>query len=128
MNVTYSDRINSLSTYPFAILERKVRELREQGVKVIDLGVGSPTAQTPAVVRGALKESADTRKNEGYPTYEGMPSFRQACADWVKRRYGVELDWQTEVTSCMGTKEALFHFHEAFLNAGDYAIVPSPGY
>ena len=117
MDVTYSDRINSLSTYPFAILERKVAELKEQGVDVIDLGVGSPTAQTPAIVRDALKKSADARKNEGYPTYEGMPSFRQACAEWAMRRYGVKLDPQTEVTSCMGTKEALFHFPEAFLSA-----------
>ncbi len=128
MDVTHSERIASLSTYPFAILERKVAELQGQGVRVIDLGVGSPTAETPAIVRDALKKSVDARRNEGYPTYEGMPAFRQACADWARRRYGVELDAETEVTSCLGTKEALFHFPEAFLNPGDVAIVPSPGY
>jgi LL-diaminopimelate aminotransferase len=128
MDVACSDRINSLSAYPFAILERKVAELRKQGVRVIDLGVGSPTAETPALVREATRKSVDTRRNEGYPTYEGMPEFRQACADWAKRRYGAELDPETEVTSCMGTKEALFHLPEAFLDPGDLAIVPSPGY
>jgi len=128
MEITYSNRINSLATYPFAILERKVKELRAEGVRVIDLGVGSPTAETPAIVRDAIKKSVDTRKNEGYPTYEGMPEFRKACAEWAGRRFGVELDPKTEVTSCLGTKEALFHFPEAFLNPGDLAIVPSPGY
>jgi len=128
MEVSYSDRINSLSTYPFAILERKVRELRSRGVRVIDLGVGSPTAETPSLVREAIKRSVDARRNEGYPTYEGMPEFRQACADWVRRRFGVELDPESEVTSCAGTKEAIFHMPEGFLNPGDLAILPSPGY
>jgi LL-diaminopimelate aminotransferase len=128
MEVTYSDRVNSLTTYPFAILERKVRDLRKQGVHVIDLGVGSPTAETPAVVREAIKKSVDARKNEGYPTYEGMPEFRQACGRWLLRRYGVELDPEQQITSCMGTKEALFHFPEAFVNPGETVIVPSPGY
>jgi LL-diaminopimelate aminotransferase len=128
MEVSYSDRINSLSTYPFAILERKVRELRGRGVRVIDLGVGSPTAETPTLVREAIKRSVDARRNEGYPTYAGMPRFREACANWLKRRYGVELDPESEVTSCAGTKEAIFHVPEGFLNPGDLAILPSPGY
>ena len=128
MEVSYSNRINSLSTYPFAILERKVRELRSRGIRVIDLGVGSPTAETPSIVRNAIKESVDSRKNEGYPTYEGMPEFRQACANWLQKRFGVELDPELEVTSCAGTKEALFHMPEGFLNPGDVTIVPSPGY
>jgi len=128
MEVSYSDRINSLSTYPFAILERKVTELRGRGIRVIDLGVGSPTAETPALVRDAIKKSVDARRNEGYPTYEGMPEFRQACASWLKKRFGVELNPESEVTSCAGTKEALFHMPEGFLNPGDMAIVPSPGY
>ena len=128
MQITYSKRIDSLTTYPFAILERKVAELRGQGIRVIDLGVGSPTAETPALVREAIKKSVDSRRNEGYPTYEGTIEFREACANWVRKRYGVELDPVNEVTSCTGTKEALFHFPEAFLNPGEVAIVPSPGY
>lgn len=128
MDIAYSERIDALSTYPFAILERKVTQLRGQGVRVIDLGVGSPTAETPAIVRDAIKKAIDTRKNKGYPTYEGMLKFRQACAHWAKRRYGVELDPVTEVTSCAGTKEALFHLPEAFLNPGEIMLAPSPGY
>ncbi len=128
MEITYSDRINSLSTYPFAILERKVNELRSRGIKVIDLGVGSPTAETPRIVREAVKRSVEERKNAGYPTYEGSPNFRAACAAWLARNYGVELDPESEVTSCTGTKEALFHLPEGFLNPADIALVPSPGY
>lgn len=128
MEIAYSNRINSLSTYPFAILERQVTQLRKEGIRVIDLGVGSPTAETPEIVRESVKKSVDARRNEGYPTYEGMPEFRETCAKWTRKRYNVELDTETEITSCMGTKEALFHFPEAFVNPGDLVIAPSPGY
>jgi LL-diaminopimelate aminotransferase len=123
-----SRRIRTLSDYPFAVLERRVAELRSKGIRVIDLGVGSPTAETPTVIRRALKKSVDQRKNEGYPTYEGHRAFREGAANWLKKRFGVSLDPQTEITSCIGTKEAIFHLPEAFLDPGDIAICPSPGY
>ena len=123
-----SRRISSLSTYPFAVLERKVDQLRSRGIRIIDLGVGSPTAETPPYIRRALKKSVERRKNVGYPTYEGHRAFREAAANYLKKRFGVSLDPQSEITSCIGTKEAIFHLPEAFVNPGDFVICPSPGY
>jgi len=123
-----SRRIRNLSEYPFAVLERRVADLRAKGIKVVDLGVGSPTAETPVLIRRALKNSVEHRKNEGYPTYEGHSAFREAAAKWLKKRFSVSLDPESEVTSCIGTKEAIFHLPEAFLDPGEIAICPSPGY
>ena len=121
-------RIASLGAYAFAEVDAAVERLRSAGADVIDFGVGDPTDPTPALVREAGKAAVDARARSGYPSYVGDPGFRAAAAGWMERRFGVALDPASEVTSTVGSKEAVFHFPFALVDPGDLVIVPSPGY
>ena len=123
-----SHRIRQTAPYAFAEVDKKVSELKAKGVQVIDFGVGDPLDPPPDFVIEALKSAAHKRSQSGYPSYIGDPSFRQAAADYLQRQYGVDCDPQTEITSTIGSKEAVMHFPLAFLEAGDLAICPTPGY
>ncbi len=128
MEVRVSRRVSSLGAYAFAEVEAAVQRLRAQGVDVLDFGVGDPTDPTPALVREAAKAAVDARARAGYPSYVGDPGFRRAAAGWMRRRFGTTLDPEREVTSTIGSKEAIFHLPLAFLDPGDVVLVPSPGY
>jgi len=128
MMVEPSERLKSIGAYAFAEVDRRVEELRARGIEPVDFGVGDPTIPTPQVVREATKRAVDRHKSSGYPSYIGMPEYRQAVAEWCRRRFGVELDPDREITSTIGAKEAVFNFAEAFVNPGDAVIVPTPGY
>ncbi len=128
MTVRASQRISALGTYAFAEVDRLVSDLRAQGVAVIDFGVGDPRAPTPRLIREEAKVAVDRHASSGYPSYVGAPRFRRAAADWVQRRFGVEVDPALHVTSSVGSKEAVFHAPLAFVDAGDVVISPDPGY
>ena len=128
MKIRFSDKIRSLPTYPFAEIEQKVSNLREQGKDVIDFGVGDPDLEVPRLIRRAMHDYVEKNPWAGYPSYQGMRAFRQAAAKWFKQRFGVTLEPETEVASSIGSKEAVFNFHHAIINPGDYVLVPTPGY
>ena len=128
MKIAASNRVQSIGAYAFAEVDREVAKLKAQGIKPIDFGVGDPTTPTPAIVRKATQKGVDIRKSSGYPSYVGAPEYRQAVADWTRRRFGVTLDPATEICSTLGSKEAVFNFHEGFVNPGDVVIIPTPGY
>jgi LL-diaminopimelate aminotransferase len=75
-----------------------------------------------------MKVAADERATSGYPSYIGAPEYRQACADWMKRRFGVDVDPATSISSTLGSKEAVFNLHAGFVDPGDVVIGPNPGY
>ncbi len=128
MRISISDRLSRLSGYAFAEVDNEVAKLRKSGIEPIDFGVGDPKEPTPKIVRDAIKKAVDARKGSGYPNYIGTDEYRRAISEWCKKRFGVSLDYQKEITSAIGAKEAVFNFPEAFLNPGDYAIMPNPGY
>ncbi len=123
-----SSRIQSIGAYAFAEVDKLVLELKKQGFKPIDFGVGDPREPTPEFIRDACKKAIDLRKSAGYPSYIGTFEFRNAVAVWIKKRFNVDLDPQTEISSTIGSKEAVFNFHEGFVNPGDYVLIPNPGY
>jgi LL-diaminopimelate aminotransferase len=123
-----SKRLQALGSYAFEEVDRKVEELKEKGIEPIDFGVGDPTAPTPEVVRSAAARGLELRKSSGYPSYVGTLGFRQAVAAWVRSRYGVEIDPLSAVSSTLGSKEAVFNFHEAVVDPGDVVLCPTPGY
>jgi len=128
MQVVPSKRVSSIGAYAFAEVDRQVEKLKEKGIQPIDFGVGDPTTPTPELVREATKAGIERHRSSGYPSYIGSAEYRQAIADWMKRRFGVTLDPEREITSTIGSKEAVFNFAEAFVNPGDIVIVPTPGY
>ncbi len=128
MPIDPSQRVSHLGAYAFAEMDEVVKRLRKEGVDLVDFGVGDPLVSTPPLIRRAAAAALEGRKSSGYPSYIGSAVFRNAAADWMKRRYGLTLDPETEVTATIGSKEAVFNLHEGFVNPGDIVISPSPGY
>jgi LL-diaminopimelate aminotransferase len=126
--VRLADRVRNLPPYLFAELDRKAAEKRDAGFDVISLGIGDPDLPTPSHVVEALKEAAVDPSTHQYPSYFGLPEFRRAVADWYDRRFGVRLNPDTEVQPLIGSKEGLAHLALAFIDPGDEALVPDPGY
>jgi len=128
MRIERSRRLDGLSAYAFAEVDRKVAEMRRDGIEVIDFGVGDPTEPAPEIARMAIKEGVDRHAAGGYPSYIGSRDFRRAIADWTRRRFGIQLSVDTEICASIGSKEAVFNFPEAFVDPGDVVLVPNPGY
>jgi LL-diaminopimelate aminotransferase len=128
MDIRLADRIKNLPPYLFAEIDRLKAEQRKKGVDLIDLGIGDPDQPTPRHIVEALQKAASDAANHQYPSYEGMPRFREAAAVWMKRRFGAALDPATEVVALIGSKEGIANFPLAFVNPGDVVLVPSPGY
>ena len=124
----YADRLSALPPYLFARIDAMKAEKARSGADIIDLGVGDPDLPTPPHVVEALCAAARDPANHHYPSYAGMPAFREAAANWYGRRFGVELDPSTEVLALMGSKDGIAHVPEAFVNPGDVVLAPSPGY
>ncbi len=121
-------RIEKLPPYLFAEIDRKVSEARSRGVDIISFGVGDPDLPSPPHVIEALQEAAADPVTHRYPSYIGMPEFRASIAGWYERRFGVTLDPDTEVQPLVGSKEGIFHLPVAFVDPGDVALIPDPGY
>ena len=128
MQVKISGRLKSLGGYAFAEVDNEVAKLKKMGIVPIDFGVGDPKEPTPEIVRNAAKKAIDERKSSGYPSYIGSDEYRLEISKWSKKRFGVNLDYQKEITSTIGAKEAVFNFPEAFIESGDYVLMPNPGY
>lgn len=128
MNIKWADRIENLPPYLFAEIDRKKNEIIKKGVDVIDLGVGDPDIPTPKHIIEALKKASENPSNHRYPSYVGMLSFREAAVKWYKDRFGVDLDPASELIALIGSKEGIAHVPLAFVNPGDIALVPDPGY
>lgn len=121
-------RIAQLPPYLFARIEKKIEAAKAQGVDVISLGIGDPDRPTPRHIVEKLVEEAWNPENHRYPSSAGMLSFRQAVAEYYKNRFGVELDPAREVVSLIGSKEGIAHISFCYLDPGDIALIPDPGY
>ncbi len=121
-------RINGLPPYVFAAIDQMKLAARRAGRDVIDLGFGNPDIPSPAIAVEKLAEAARNPKNHRYSASRGIPKLRLAVADLYHRRFGVELDPETEVVTTIGAKEALSHVMWVLLGPGDSVLVPSPSY
>ena len=124
----FSQRMSRVPPYLFVQISRTIAEKKAQGVEVISFGIGDPDLPTPDYVIDALTEAAYDPPNHRYPESEGLPEFRGSVADWYSRRFGVTLDSENEVISLIGAKEGIGHVAFCFLDPGDLALVPDPGY
>ena len=116
-------------TYPFVRLEEAKRRLAAAGVELIDFGKGDPREETDPRIRRALVESIEPLSS--YPLAEGLPELREAIAGWCARRFGVEVDSETEVIPTYGSKEAIFHLAQVVLDRGGgkpLVLSTEPGY
>jgi LL-diaminopimelate aminotransferase len=126
--ITPADRIKKLPPYVFARLDELKAKAREQGLDLIDLGMGNPDGATPQPIIEAAKTALANPANHGYPPFEGTANFRKAITEWYYRRYDVLLDPDSEALPLLGSKEGLAHLAIAYVNPGDTVLVPSPSY
>ena len=123
-----ADRIATLPKYVFAQLAEMKQKAIERGVDVIDISIGNPDGATPRPVVDMATKAIQDPANHGYPNFRGKIELRQAIADWMKKRYNVEIDPKTEVQTLIGEKEGLANIAMAYTNPGDINIIPDPYY
>jgi LL-diaminopimelate aminotransferase len=126
--ITPAGRLQALPPYVFARLDELKARAREQGLDLIDLGMGNPDGPAPAAGDRSGDRGFAKSANHGYPPFEGTASFRRAIASWYRRRYDVDLDPDSEALPLLGSKEGLTHLALAYVNPGDLVLVPSPAY
>ncbi|MBU5468191.1 LL-diaminopimelate aminotransferase [Virgibacillus sp. MSJ-26] len=123
-----SDKVKNLPPYLFAKLNERKKELTEQGVDVIDLGIGAPDLPTPDFVINELIRTVQKPENHRYPAYDGNADYKEAVAHFYKQHYNVDLNPETEILALIGSKEGIAHLMQAMLNPGDRVLLPNPGY
>jgi len=121
-------RINGLPPYVFAIINELRDHARHAGDDVIDMGFGNPDIPSPDIAVDKLAEAARNPRNHRYSASKGIPKLRLAIANLYLRKFGVELDPDTEVVTTIGAKEGLSHLMWTLVGPGDTALVPTPSY
>ena len=121
-------RVESLPPYLFVEITRKIAEKRASGEDIISFAIGDPDIPTPAHIIEKLCQAAQDPVNHRYPESAGLPELHQAIAEWYQKRFAVSLDPATEVLPLIGAKEGIAHIALCFIDPGDIALVPDPGY
>lgn len=121
-------RLEPINEYYFSQKLRQIEELNKSGVPVINLGIGSPDLPPHESVIKTLQEESGKPNVHAYQGYKGIKPLRDAIALWYTKWYGVELQPDTEILPLIGSKEGIMHICMAYLNEGDEALVPNPGY
>ncbi|MBD2441219.1 pyridoxal phosphate-dependent aminotransferase [Nostoc sp. FACHB-110] len=125
----FAKRLEKIPPYLFAEINRKREKLVAEGVDIINMAIGDPDKPTPTHILQVMHAAIDNSATHNYPPYEGTQEFRQAAAKWMERRFGVtDLNPDTELVASIGSKEAIHNTFLAFVEAGDYTLIPDPGY
>lgn len=123
-----SNRLNGIGEYYFSQKLREIAKLNAEGKNIINLGIGSPDMPPhPGVIKVLQEESAKPNVH-AYQGYKGVPELRNAFSNWYQKWYNVTLDPETEILPLIGSKEGIMHICMTYLNNGDQALVPNPGY
>lgn len=126
--IAAAKRLESVNEYYFAGKLREIAQMQRDGKPVLNLGIGSPDQPPHPAVLKALQEGAENPKGHGYQSYTGIPSLREAWANWYAQYYQVTLNPDNQILPLIGSKEGIVHVAMAFLEPGDIALVPNPGY
>ncbi len=120
--------IKNLPVFAFDEIDNMFNSLKTKGITPIDFGIGDPKDPTPEFIRQSAKVSMDKNAGRGYPIYNGTIEYRTAIAEWTKKRFSVTLDPDKEICAAIGAKETIFNLPNAFVEPGDYILMPNPGY
>jgi len=123
-----SSRTELVQEYYFSHKLRQIAEMRESGLDIINLGIGSPDLPPAPAVIEKLSEAAKLPNVHGYQSYNGIPALRNAFAEWYEKYFHVMLNPADEILPLIGSKEGIMHISMAFVNEGDEILVPDPGY
>ncbi len=128
MSIQTAKRLESVEEYYFSKKLREVRALAASGKPILNMAIGSPDLDPPKQVIKAIQEAVEVDGAHKYQSYQGIPEFRKAIADFYMNKYKVLLDPATEILPLIGSKEGIMHISMAYLNEGDEVLVPNPGY
>ncbi len=123
-----AERVQLVQEYYFSRKLKQISEMRQNGIDVINLGIGSPDQPPSENVIQVLCNNAHNPSNHGYQSYNGTPALRSAFSEWYRKYFGIELNPASEILPLIGSKEGIMHISMAFLNPGDEVLVPNPGY
>ena len=126
--IEFANRLHTVQEYYFSKKLREVRGLIADGKPVINMGIGSPDLPPPTSVLNAITTSLNDATAHKYQSYQGLPEFRNAIADFYKNKFSVNINSEKEVLPLMGSKEGIMHISLALLNKGDEVLIPNPGY
>ncbi|WP_309607732.1 aminotransferase class I/II-fold pyridoxal phosphate-dependent enzyme [Flavobacterium sp.] len=126
--IVTANRLNTVEEYYFSSKLREVRELISQGKPIINMGIGSPDLKPSKLVVEAIQNAMNDAVAHQYQSYQGLPELRKGMADFYKKFFHVDADFNTEILPLMGSKEGIMHISLAFLNEGDEVLIPNPGY
>ena len=121
-------RIENLPPYLFVEISKKIAEKKAKGEEVISFAIGDPDIPTPSHIIEKLCQSARDPVNHRYPESDSLSELRRAVAEWYQKRFGVSFDPEREVLPLIGAKEGIAHIAFCFIDPGDVALVPDPGY
>jgi LL-diaminopimelate aminotransferase len=121
-------RLESINEYYFSQKLREIDDMNKAGKDVINLGIGSPDLPPHPDVIKVLNEESVKPNVHAYQNYKGSPVLRNAMSEWYKKWYNVSLDANTEILPLIGSKEGIMHICMTYLNEGDVALIPNPGY
>jgi LL-diaminopimelate aminotransferase len=124
----FAERLKKVPPYLFVEIDRLKNEKLKKGADIIDLGIGDPDLPTPSEIVEVAKKALENPAFHRYPSNQGSEFFRKSCANYMKRRFGVEFAPETEVVALIGSKEGIAHFPLAFVNPGDVVLCPEPAY
>ena len=123
-----ANRLKEVQEYYFSAKLREIRALEKEGKEVLNLGIGSPDLLPPNQVIEQLKMGSDLQGANQYQSYQGLPAFREAIAEFSKRQLNIVLNPEDEILPLMGSKEGIAHISLAYLNKGDQVLIPELGY
>jgi LL-diaminopimelate aminotransferase len=128
MSIKTASRLDNINEYYFSKKLKEIAELNAAGKNIISFGIGSPDLAPSVKTLNALIEAAQKPTNHGYQSYVGIPALRAAFADFYNKSYGVALNSANEIMPLLGSKEGIMHVCMTYLEAGDQALIPNPGY
>lgn len=126
--ITCANRLKTVQEYYFSTKLKEIEQLKAAGKEIISLGIGSPDLPPSQTTIDILCENAKRSDVHGYQSYTGIPELRQAFAHFYQEKYGVSLDFASEIQPLIGSKEGILHVTLAFVNVGEQVLVPNPGY
>lgn len=124
----FAKRLDRLPPYLFVDINRRIADLRAQGIDIVTFAIGDPDMPTPGHIIERICREAHVPANHRYPETDGLPELHEAIADWYAARFDVELDPDTEVLPLIGSKEGIGHIALCFVESGSVVLVPDPGY
>jgi LL-diaminopimelate aminotransferase len=128
MIVSVADRLKNVQEYYFSKKLEQIQQMRNRGIDVISLGIGSPDQIPPPEAIQAASAAIAAPNQHGYASYRSLPELRAAISNWYSETFSVKLDPSTEILPLLGSKEGILYLSMAILNPGDSVLVPNPGY